>query len=55
LLGNDAVKLINEHDPAVPLYLYLAFNAPHTPCKAPQEYLDQYKIIADPTRRSTRR
>jgi arylsulfatase A-like enzyme len=31
LLGNDAVKLINEHDPAVPLYLYLAFNAPHTP------------------------
>jgi arylsulfatase A-like enzyme len=52
LLGNDAVKFINEHDPAVPLYLYLAFNAPHTPYQAPQEYLDQYKNIADPSRRA---
>ena len=52
LLGNDAVKFINEHDPAVPLYLYLAFNAPHTPYQAPQEYLDQYKNVADPSRRA---
>lgn len=52
LFGNAAVKLINEHDPAVPLYLYLAFNAPHTPYQAPQEYLDQYKNIADPSRRA---
>jgi arylsulfatase A-like enzyme len=29
LLGNDAVKLIEEHDPNVPLFLYLAFNAVH--------------------------
>jgi arylsulfatase A-like enzyme len=52
LLGNDAVKLINEHDPATPLYLYLAFNAPHTPYQATQEYLDQYKHIADQSRRA---
>jgi len=52
LLGNDAVKLINEHDPVVALYLYLAFNAPHTPYQAPQEYLEQYKNIADPSRRA---
>jgi arylsulfatase A-like enzyme len=52
LIGNEAVKLINEHDPAVPLYLYLAFNAPHTPYQAPQEYLDEYKDIADPNRRA---
>ena len=52
LLGNDAVKLIDEHDPAVPLYLYLAFNAPHTPYQAPQEYLGQYKEITDPSRRA---
>jgi arylsulfatase A-like enzyme len=52
LLGNDAVKLINAHDPAMPLYLYLAFNAAHTPYQATQEYLDRYKNIADPSRRA---
>jgi arylsulfatase A-like enzyme len=52
LFGNAAVKLIDEHDPAVPLYLYLAFNAPHTPYQAPQEYLDQYRNIADGSRRA---
>jgi arylsulfatase A-like enzyme len=52
LLGNDAVRLINEHDPAVPLFLYLAFNAPHTPYQATQEYLDRYKNITDPSRRA---
>jgi len=52
LLGTDAVKLIEEHDPSVPLYLYLAFNAPHTPYQAPQEYIDRYQHIEDPTRRT---
>jgi len=52
LLGNDAVKLISAHDTAKPLYLYLAFNAPHTPYQATQEYLDEYKQIADPSRRA---
>ncbi|MGB8772466.1 MAG: arylsulfatase [Candidatus Korobacteraceae bacterium] len=52
LLGNAAVKLIDQHNTAIPLYLYLAFNAPHAPYQAPQEYLDQYKNIADPSRRA---
>jgi arylsulfatase A-like enzyme len=52
LLGNDAVKLINARDPSVPFYLYLTFNAPHSPYQAPQEYLDRYKEIADPSRRA---
>ena len=52
LLGNDAVKLISAHDTAKPLYLYLAFNAPHTPYQATQEYLDEYKQIADPSQRA---
>jgi arylsulfatase A-like enzyme len=52
LLGQDAVKLITEHDTSRPFYLYLAFNAPHTPYQAPQEYIDKYKEIADPTRRT---
>jgi len=52
LLGKDAARLIAEHDPSKPLYLYLAFNAPHTPYEAPQEYIDRYKDIKDPTRRT---
>ena len=52
LLGNSAVKLIQGHDFKQPLFLYLAFTAPHTPYQAPQKYLDQYKTIADPNRRA---
>jgi arylsulfatase A-like enzyme len=51
LIGNEAVKLIEKHDTSAPLYLYLTFNAPHTPYQAPQEYIDRYKHIQDPTRR----
>jgi arylsulfatase A-like enzyme len=51
LFGNEAVKLIDAHDTAKPLFLYLTFNAPHTPYQAPQEYLDRYQSIADPSRR----
>ncbi|WP_296715542.1 arylsulfatase [Rhodoblastus sp.] len=52
LLGDDAVRLIEKHDVAKPLYLYLAFNAPHTPYQAPQDYLDRFKNIAEPSRRA---
>jgi arylsulfatase A-like enzyme len=52
LLGNDAVKLIEQHDRTTPLYLYLTFNAPHAPYQAPQKYLDQYKNISDLSRRA---
>lgn len=52
LLGRDAARLIENHDPSVPLYLYLTFNAPHTPYQAPQEYIDRYPGIAEPTRRT---
>ena len=52
LLGNDAVRLIEQHDVGTPLYLYLTFNAPHTPYQAPPEYVDRFKSIEDPTRRT---
>ena len=51
LLGDDAVKYINAQDPKKPFYLYLAFNAPHTPYQAPQEYIERFKDIPEPTRR----
>lgn len=52
LLGKDAVRLIENHDPKTPLFLYLTFTAPHSPYQAPQEHLDKYKHIADPARRA---
>ncbi len=52
LFGADAVRVINAHDTKSPLFLYLAFTAPHTPYQAPQNYLDMYKAIADPLRRA---
>jgi len=40
LLGKDAARLIEQHDTSKPLYLYLAFNAPHTPYQAMITCLD---------------
>jgi arylsulfatase A-like enzyme len=52
LWGKDAVAQINAHDPKAPLFLYLAFTAPHSPYQVPKEYLDRYKHVEDPTRRT---
>lgn len=52
LFADAAVDLIESHDADKPLFLYLAFTAPHTPYQAPQEYLDSYADIADPARRA---
>jgi arylsulfatase A-like enzyme len=51
LIGADAVKYINQQSPDKPFYLYLTFNAPHTPYQAPKEYVGRYQNIQDPTRR----
>jgi arylsulfatase B len=50
LIGDDAVKYIKAQDPNKPFYLYLTFNAPHTPYQAPKEYTERYANIPDPTR-----
>lgn len=52
LLGKDAARVIETHDSRSPLFLYLAFTAPHAPYQAPKEYLDRYRQIADPSRRA---
>jgi arylsulfatase A-like enzyme len=46
------VKYLEARQPGQPFYLYLAFNAPHTPYQAPQAYIDRYPHIEDPTRRT---
>lgn len=47
LFADEAVKVIEDHDPAKPLFLYLAFTAPHTPYQAPEDWLAKYPGIAD--------
>ena len=42
LIATEAVRVIAEHDKARPLFLYVPFNAPHTPLQSPKEYLDRY-------------
>ncbi|MGK0185494.1 MAG: arylsulfatase A-like enzyme [Verrucomicrobiales bacterium] len=48
--AKDAAKFITTNKTA-PFFLYLAFNAPHTPMQAPEEYLEKFSSIADPKRR----
>jgi arylsulfatase A-like enzyme len=52
LFGAEAIRQIGAHDRKVPLFLYLAFTAPHTPLQAPKAWLDRYPHIADPNRRA---
>ena len=52
LLGDDAVRYIAKHDTSRPFFMYLTFNAPHTPYQAPQEWLDKYANVEDPSRRA---
>ena len=41
--ADDAVGFLQEADKSEqPFFIYLAFNAPHDPRQAPQEYLDKY-------------
>jgi arylsulfatase A-like enzyme len=56
VLGREAARYIKQHKPASgsdaqPWFLYLAFNAPHTPLQATDELLARVKHIEDETRR----
>ncbi|MBI3209524.1 MAG: arylsulfatase [Candidatus Solibacter usitatus] len=52
LLAAEAIRFIRSRDRARPFFLYMPFNAPHTPLQAPPERLDKYASIADKTRRT---
>lgn len=52
LIGNEAVRIIEADDGSKPLFLYVAFLAPHAPYQAPADYVDRYKSIADEKRRT---
>ncbi|MCB1128548.1 MAG: sulfatase-like hydrolase/transferase, partial [Verrucomicrobiae bacterium] len=50
LIGADAVAFIQRQPANKPFYLYLTFNAPHTPYQAPPDCIDRFQSIAAPTR-----
>ncbi len=49
-LTDEAIAFI-ERNQERPFFLYLAYNTPHTPLQAPQEYIDKFSHIEDPKRR----
>lgn len=50
-LSREAVNFVKENKEQ-PFFLYLAYNAPHTPLQATDKYLDRFKHIADEKRRT---
>jgi len=51
LIGSEAVRVIEERDRDRPLFLQVAFNAPHLPNEAPDAYVERYAHVTDPNRR----
>lgn len=49
--SDEAVRFIARHK-AEPFFLYLAYNAPHSPLQATEKYLSRFAGIADPKRRT---
>jgi len=52
LLANEAIRILRSHDPSTPLFLYVAFTAPHTPLQAPGAYRQRYRYLDDPDRQT---
>ena len=53
LLANEAIRLIKARDKSKPMFLYMPFNAPHTPLQAPQPLIDKYAKRVQGKQRAT--
>ena len=51
LIADESVRLIAQHNVSGPLFLYVPFNAVHSPFQAPQPYIDMYQHITNKRRR----
>lgn len=51
LIADEAIKIIENHDRSKPLFLYVPFNAPHSPIQAPKSFIDQYADMKERKRR----
>lgn len=52
LIGQEATRIIKTHDTSKPLFLYVPFNAPHSPFQAPEDQLKRNHHIQDTRRRT---
>lgn len=49
-LSRDAAKFIRRQG-AAPFFLFMSYNAPHTPLQAPDSFVRKYAHVGDPERR----
>ena len=47
LIANEAINIIKNKDQNRPLFLYVAFNAPHTPIEAPLKDIEKFSYLED--------
>ena len=47
LFRERALKIINNHDPSVPLFLYYAPHIVHAPLQVPESYVSKFSFIPD--------
>ena len=52
LFTDEAVKIISSHEADKPLFLFVAYQAVHSPLEVPGRYTTQYKNIKDHARRT---
>jgi arylsulfatase A-like enzyme len=50
LLAAEATKIIKQHDGSKPLFLYVPFNAVHSPHQVPEKYKEPYAAMKEPRR-----
>ena len=51
LIADEAVRFIDQHGSSVPFFLYVPFNAPHTPLQVPDQWLVPFAGVEDERRR----
>ncbi len=51
LIGKEAERVIRGRGDGNPFFLYVAFNAPHTPLQAPEAAVERYGALRNPNRR----
>ncbi len=49
-ITEESIRFMEKHREE-PYFLWISFNAPHTPLQAPKEYVDRFAYIEDPVKR----